>query len=148
MCPISTTRTMRGSTEGTRRRAGGSLRKAVVARPSVGRARISVRHRRRRLTADTKLSPSLVVEITGAECDTGKDERRGRREGNRVERRGRQRNDSVFVSPRGLAHITAATRRAKILSETFETRGRFRIAPRNSVAAPDDVRPQLREFFH
>src|SRR5947207_15287737 len=147
-CPISTTRTMRDSTEGTARRAGGSLRKALVARPSVGRARISVRHRLHRLTADTNLSPSPAVEITGAERNAGQDQCRGRREGNRIERRGRKRNDSVFVSPRGLAHITAATRRAKIFSEPFQARGRFCIAARNAVAAPDDVWSQFREFFH
>ena len=92
---------------------------------------------------NTPLPTSLFVEeITGAECNPGEDQSSCRREWNGIERRGRQRDDAVFVRAGGPADITAVARRAKLFGETFQPRRQLGIAARNPVAAPDHVRPQ------
>src|SRR5947209_4399738 len=65
----------------------------------------------------SELFPSLLVEITGAERHAGQNQRSGRHERDRIERRGRQRNNTMLVRARGAAHITPVARRAKHFRE-------------------------------
>src|SRR5688572_12379258 len=88
---------------------------------------------RTRMASDTdalQLPSSLVVEIAGAKRDAAQDQRACCRERDRIEGRGRQRNDSILIRPRRPADITAATRRAKSPGKALETRRQFCIASR------------------
>jgi hypothetical protein len=64
----------------------------------------------------------LFVEITGAERYPGQDQcsRRGKR--HRIERRGGQGNNPIFIGPRGPANVTATAWRAQSPGEALEPR--------------------------